>query len=203
MLEAAFTAGMACSGTSRIQYTEANQFLAVEVVMSDGVEFGALTAAGWFDLAKTAYTIDDPRARQLAALPWRRDNGVLEVLLITSRTNRKWMLPKGWPMDGKSDGEAAAREAFEEAGVQGLVTEAPIGSYAYIKLFDDGSTKPSQAIIYALQVTRQLGEWPEQGERRRKWFTVKGAAKRAFEPDLRRFLTNLAAGRVVLPSATR
>ena len=34
---------------------------------------------------------------QYAALPWRRDaNGGIEILLITSRETRRWVIPKGW-----------------------------------------------------------------------------------------------------------
>ena len=65
------------------------------------------------------------KCRQVAALPWRRDaKGRLVVLLVTSRTNHKWMLPKGWPMPGKSDPETASIEAHEEAGVSGEVAGA-------------------------------------------------------------------------------
>jgi len=106
------------------------------------------------------------------------------------------MLPKGWTMSNKSDAEAAAQEAFEEAGVLGQIGEAPVGSYAYIKLFDDGSTKPSHAIVFSLQVTRQLRKWPERTERRRKWFSAEEAAAAVFERDLSRLLTGLAAGRI-------
>jgi len=151
------------------------------------------------EVPKTASSISEPRARQVAALPWRvaRDGGI-EVLLVTSRSNRKWMLPKGWTMDGKSDADAAAQEALEEAGVEGEINSAPIGSYAYIKLFDDGSTKPSQAVVFSLLVTRQLRKWPERSPRRRKWFAPDEAAKRVFEPGLSRLLANLAAGRLTL-----
>ncbi|HLL59899.1 MAG TPA: NUDIX domain-containing protein, partial [Allosphingosinicella sp.] len=55
---------------------------------------------------------------QVAALPYRRGaDGSVEVLLVTTRGTGRWMVPKGWPMRGKSHAEAAAQEAFEEAGV--------------------------------------------------------------------------------------
>lgn len=110
------------------------------------------------------------------------------------------MLPKGWPMEGHTNGQAAALEAYEEAGVEGYLGDAPIGSYAYRKLLEDGTSKPSRAVIYSLRVDKQYRRWPESSERRRKWFTVDHAARKVFEPDLRRFLINLAAGRIVLPA---
>ena len=136
---------------------------------------------------------------QVAALPWRSgEDGAWSILLVTSRTNHKWMLPKGWPMEGKSDAESAAQEAREEAGVEGVVREAPIGSYHFIRLLEDGTTKPAQAVIYPLKVLSELKKWDEKAQRRRKWFSPTKAAKAVFEPDLARFLSNLAAGRPAL-----
>ena len=148
-------------------------------------------------MVKKAEETDAARGRQVAALPWRVEkDGSLSVLLITSRTNAKWMLPKGWPMAGKTDAEAAQQEALEEAGIEGVVSEAPIGSYYFIKLLDDGTTKPSQAIVYSLRVTEKRSGWDEKGQRRRRWFRAQKAAKAVYEPDLARFLTNVAAGRI-------
>src|SRR5579864_7278170 len=63
----------------------------------------------------------EPRS-QFAALPWRRGpDGGVEVLLITSRETHRWVIPKGWPIKGKSAWKSAAREAFEEAGIQGKI----------------------------------------------------------------------------------
>ena len=70
-------------------------------------------------MAKSASDIDRACCDQVAALPWRIDSdGKLRVLLVTSRTNGKWMLPKGWPMSGKSAGQAAGIEAKQEGGVE-------------------------------------------------------------------------------------
>ena len=72
----------------------------------------------------------EPRT-QFAALPWRRDaGGEVEVLLITSRETRRWVIPKGWPIKGMKSAKSAAREAFEEAGVLGKVAKTPIGQPA-------------------------------------------------------------------------
>ena len=150
-------------------------------------------------MAKLARSPDFRISVQVAALPWRNeDDGSTSFLLVTSRTNQKWMLPKGWPMAGKSDAEAAAQEAREEAGIEGTVAQIPIGSYHFIRILNDGTTKPSQAVIYPLRVLTQLSKWDEKDERRRKWFSPRKAAKAVFEPDLARFLSNLACGRPAL-----
>src|SRR3546814_3720198 len=66
---------------------------------------------------------------QVGALPFRRSaDGVLEVMLITSRDTGRWIIPKGWPMEGRSGPSAAQQEAFEEAGVLGIITGMPNGT---------------------------------------------------------------------------
>jgi 8-oxo-dGTP pyrophosphatase MutT (NUDIX family) len=136
---------------------------------------------------------------QVAALPWRIDaDGKMRILLVTSRTNGKWMLPKGWPMPKMTPAQAALVEAREEAGVDGAIAQIPIGSYRYVKLFADGSTKPSQALIYALRVEDLKSDWDEKGQRVRRWFRPKKAAKVVFEQDLARFMMDLSAERIVM-----
>ena len=72
--------------------------------------------------------------RQDAALPGRlAEGGDIEVLLISSRETRRWVLPKGWPMKGRAPHQAAETEAEEEAGVIGKITREPVGSYGYLK----------------------------------------------------------------------
>ena len=138
---------------------------------------------------------------QVAALPWRREaNGAVSVLLITSRNNGKWMLPKGWPIKGLSDADSARQEALEEAGVEGEIDTQAIGSYRYSKLFSNGASAPGQALIFPLAVTRERKGWKEKSQRRRRWVTTEEAAHLAHEPDLARFLGNLATGRVILPA---
>lgn len=139
---------------------------------------------------------------QVAALPWRIDaDGKLRILLVTSRTSGKWMLPKGWPMEGLSDAEAALIEAREEAGVEGRASSLPIGSYHYLKLFCDGTTSPSQAKIFPVKVTSVAKNWDEKNQRSRRWMRPKKAAEMAFEPDLKRFFADLRDETVVLFTA--
>ena len=71
--------------------------------------------------------------KQVAALPYRRRGKKLEVLLITSRETRRWVIPKGWPMKGKKDWNAAAIEGLEEAGIKGDVGHKSVGTFRYVK----------------------------------------------------------------------
>jgi ADP-ribose pyrophosphatase YjhB (NUDIX family) len=122
---------------------------------------------------------------QYAALPWRRAAGDLEVLLITSRETRRWVIPKGWPIKALRPGPSAAQEAFEEAGVRGVVGRRALGVYHYDKRLRSGRTQHVRVIVYALEVREELDAWPEQDERDREWTTPAEAAERVAEPELK------------------
>src|ERR1700759_3777960 len=93
------------------------------------------------------------RGLQVGALPWRRDKGVLQVMLVTSRDSGRFVIPKGWPMKALSDPMSAAREAWEEGGVEGVIPRHAIGSYLYEKRLSDGRGLSCQVSVYPLLVT--------------------------------------------------
>ena len=141
-----------------------------------------------------------PKARpQYAALPWRVTDGV-EILLITSRETGRWVIPKGWPMKGKSAWEAAAREAFEEAGVFGEITPAPFGAYPYVKYLKSGLGRPCKVKVFPFRVTGQEADWPEKHQRAAQWFEWKEAAAAVQELRLGRIIRKFGkrAGRGAL-----
>ena len=76
--------------------------------------------------------MSEPRL-QYAALPYRRRGAAIEVLLITSLGTKRWIIPKGWPIEGLKPPDSAAGEAMEEAGVVGVVGRESIGSFLYEK----------------------------------------------------------------------
>lgn len=132
-----------------------------------------------------------PEAAQIAALPVRRSrDGSIEVLLITSRETRRWIIPKGWPMKGLKDHKAAAREAEEEAGVKGAIRKEPIGSYSYWKR-RTAHFELCQVKVYLLEVQDQLKQWREQHQREAQWFSAREAADRVDEPGLREIIAGL------------
>ncbi len=108
------------------------------------------------------------------------------MLLVTSRTRGRWIIPKGWPIKGLKPQKSAAREAFEEAGVRGAVTAKPIGRYAYDKISDDESGAiPCEVLVFALNVKRQLKDWPEAREREARWVKPGDATTLVEEDGLR------------------
>ena len=136
----------------------------------------------------------EPRS-QYAALPWRRRaDGEVEVLLITSRETRRWVIPKGWPIKGLKSPMVAAREAFEEAGVEGIVRKKKLGVFHYEKRLRTGRIQPVKVAVYALQVVVQNDEWPEKDQRDQQWTTVADAASQVDEPELRAIIEAFAPG---------
>ena len=122
---------------------------------------------------------------QTGVLPWRlAHNKGIEVLLVTSRRSGRWTIPKGWPMPGKSLAEAAAQEAFEEAGVKGTVDPTPIGTVRHIKQKLASGDLEVNIVVHPMWVDREFPKWPELGQRKRKWFSPKDAAKRVDSPEL-------------------
>ena len=121
---------------------------------------------------------------QFGALCYSISDGKIRVLLVTSRRTQRWILPKGWPENGMTPGESAANEAMEEAGVTGKLNERPLGVYYYEKTVGSGKNYPCIVTIYELKVKKTWANYKEKSERRRKWFSQKGAAKRVLEPDL-------------------
>ena len=122
---------------------------------------------------------------QYAALPWRENGTGREVLLISSRDTGRWVIPKGWPIRGLTPAESAAREAYEEAGVGGQMTNKPIGVFEYPKKLDSGKTQNCTVEVFGLEQMIQHPSWPEQGQRLLQWFSLREAAKAVQEPELK------------------
>ena len=125
---------------------------------------------------------------QFGALCYRFQRDKVQVLLVTSRTNKRWIVPKGWPVDGTTPVEAALREAHEEAGVEGKVSGNCIGIYSYVKEITDQNQLPCVVAIYPVKVTRLLNNYAEKAERKRKWFSLKKAAAAIDELELRQIV---------------
>ncbi|UWR32595.1 NUDIX hydrolase [Sulfitobacter sp. W027] len=130
-----------------------------------------------------------PRRVQVAALCYRDTEAGKKVLLITSRDTGRWILPKGWPIDGLDGSGAALQEAWEEAGVTEADIESdPMGIFDYDKGLGEGLTVPVTTQVYLTRVRDLSEEYPEADMRKRAWFTPQEASELVDEPDLKAIL---------------
>lgn len=126
---------------------------------------------------------------QFGALCYRVHKDETQVLLITSRMSKRWIIPKGWPQDGVTPAQSAANEAFEEAGVTGKSVNLCIGMYSYTKIMDeDQDDLPCAVSVFPIRVKKLLDKYPEVKLRKRRWFSVKKAAGLVKEPELKKIL---------------
>ncbi|MCB5204926.1 NUDIX hydrolase [Neorhizobium sp. T786] len=120
---------------------------------------------------------------QVGALPWRMSKkGLLRIMLITSRSGRQWIIPKGWPIAGKSEAESAGREALEEAGIIGDLAPRPLGDFHYSK--HGCSEEILRVRVFPLRVRGTLVRWQESKERKRRWFSISEATNTVANNEL-------------------
>ena len=137
----------------------------------------------WGGRLRAEQHVSKPRI-QYGALPFRTSKGQVQILLVTSRETRRWIIPKGWPMKGKSAHRTAEREAFEEAGVVGRIQHRSVGSYRYEKKMKDGAIVLCQVDVFPLKVDEQRRRWPEYNQRETRWFEPEEAVAAVNEPEL-------------------
>lgn len=130
---------------------------------------------------------------QFAVLGYTMGKSKPRVCLVTSRQTGRWILPKGWPVEGATPVEAVAAEAWEEAGLRGRVHPQPVGLFSYQKLLEDVEL-PVIAVVYAMRVFSAASTYPEAHERKRKWFTPRKAAARLSDPEVAPIVRGFAPG---------
>jgi 8-oxo-dGTP pyrophosphatase MutT (NUDIX family) len=130
--------------------------------------------------------------RQVAALPMRlTEAGVPQVLMVTSRETRRWIIPKGWPMKGLKDHQAATIEAAEEAGIQGRTLKSAIGQYTYWRRTKN-DFRLTPVSVFLLSVEGRLASWKEKGQRDAKWIDCTDVAAVVQEPELVTLIETIA-----------
>lgn len=132
-----------------------------------------------------------PDYLQVAALCLRDGVAGPEVLMVSSLTTRRWILPKGWPMEGRSLAEAALQEAWEEAGVTGHADPTALGHFSYRKMVKKRIPVTCRCEVFRVSVQSLAETWPEAGRRQRRWVPLAEAVETVSEPELRALLAGL------------
>ncbi len=126
---------------------------------------------------------------QSAVIPYRVRDGKPEILVIASSKKHHLVVPKGIKDPGLSPQASAAKEALEEAGIEGEVADTALGSYSCEKW---GAT--CTVTVYPMKVTRVIAEeeW-EESHRGRQWVSPEKAASQLKQQELRPLVKKLAA----------
>ena len=132
--------------------------------------------------------------QQAGAIPWRWGSSGIEVLLITSSQGSRWIVPKGWIEEGCTSKETARQETYEEAGVEGILSVAPIGSLDFKR-----GDRVLRVELFTLEVTDVYAHWPEDYRRQRVWLDPREAALTASEPGLARLIRTLESQLLAAP----
>ncbi len=123
---------------------------------------------------------------QSAAIPYRYDaDGELEILLVTSRKKRRWVLPKGHVRLGMGAHASAAKEAFEEGGVIGRTEVEPITNYVRKKR-NASDEEEHSVTVHPMAVTTEASVWPEMLQRERRWATISDALSLVEQDGMRK-----------------
>ena len=126
---------------------------------------------------------------QFGALCYRIRENKVQVLIVTSRRTRRWIVPKGWPIDGATPEEAALQEAWEEAGVKGRVKGGSLGFFSYQKDMS-GKRLACVVAVFPVKVKAIKSNYPEAKERKRRWVSRSKAAKLLDDKALAKIVKN-------------
>jgi predicted NUDIX family NTP pyrophosphohydrolase len=139
--------------------------------------------------------------KQYGALPFRKRNAGIEVLLITTRKRKRWSVPKGWPIKAHRAQDTASVEAFEEAGVSGTVAAKEVGRFSSRKM-KRGRNVKCDIRLFPMHVSAVRSRWPEKQQRKRIWLSPSKAALLVQQPGLKKAIKKLQcwAGNDRLPT---
>lgn len=121
---------------------------------------------------------------QSGVIPYRRVDGQVEVLLVSSSSGKRWGIPKGWISPTLSSEQSAAKEAWEEAGVRGTVQPPAIGHYETRKF---GFI--CRVEVFLMQVEQVEDDYPEAAVRKRQWMSFSKASKLVHKSKLKQLLS--------------
>jgi 8-oxo-dGTP pyrophosphatase MutT (NUDIX family) len=109
---------------------------------------------------------------QVAAICYRHSSNSIEYLLVKTNTGR-WTFPKGSVEADEEKWAAAEREAFEEAGVIGVISHKSLIEYLHSKKAWEDEGKES--IVHAFLLEVKKTQPPEEQHRNPTWFSFADA----------------------------
>ncbi len=125
--------------------------------------------------------------KQSAVIPYRIKNHRIEIVMITSRSGNRWVVPKGVIEPNLLPSESAAKEALEEAGVEGIFSPTAVGKYKYQKW---GGVCKVQ--VFLMRVTKIHNDWAEKALRTRRWMSPEEACGHIRKKKLRKLVSKFS-----------
>ncbi len=116
---------------------------------------------------------------QAAAIPIQSGR----ICLVTAVSGKGWVIPKGCQEPGQTQQETATQEAWEEAGLCGILSAKPVGSYQYQKW-----GKTCQVAVFTMHVSEVADDWPERSQRQRRLFTLEEGLPLIVDPRLQQVI---------------
>ena len=126
---------------------------------------------------------------QSGVIAYGLNEGNLSLVLITSKSTKRWVVPKGHIEPNLTAKESAEQEAFEEAGIEGVVSDVTVGSYDYTK-HDKEDSNIYRVSLFPMEIQRLHNDWPEANLRARQWMTIPQAVNAVNEETLKLLLKN-------------
>ncbi|MDC0662212.1 histidine phosphatase family protein [Marinobacter sp. SS21] len=125
---------------------------------------------------------------QAAAIPYRFQDGRLEVLLTGCRKGERWRLPQGKVEPGCSEMATACRQARVQGGVVGEVNLPCLGYFRREKWGAD-----CDVAVYGVEVHQVLdGDNWIAADRAREWLAATPASQWVQPPEVGRLISKLA-----------
>jgi ADP-ribose pyrophosphatase YjhB (NUDIX family) len=129
---------------------------------------------------------------KVGVIPFDIKGDRIAILFVTSQGRGRWILPKGDLKPGESHKKGCKREAFEEAGVKGVLLEDFPMTNLITKSGGEGMIDVA-VTYYPMFVEKQHDKWPESGKRQRHWAILEDAPKVTDRQDFLSVISQFAA----------
>jgi len=132
--------------------------------------------------------IDQDILLQSGVIAYKRNKGVLKILLVTNTGKSEWIVPKGKLEPDMTPQQSALQEALEEGGVKGVISGEVLGAYTFEKR---KSGRLCRVELFPMQVDKEIKNWTEKSKRERRWCTVPEALELVANPELRHLISDM------------
>ena len=121
-------------------------------------------------------------------VPFRFKDGVIQILLIKTKSKKYWITPKGKIEENMTPQESALNEAEEEGGIKGEIEGKKLGSYSLIK---ENNSKKDRILKFSMKVNEELDDYKEKNIRERQWCSMEEASALVSNIKLKKIIQSI------------